>query len=239
MSMTIAIKPYIPILRWRPAELAALEKLFPQDKEGITPLIEFVMPAPSIDKESRKITKTPKERFLQALPDIPRTLLKSRGQSPAFIDVHLLDSDIRASSFNQILSSPNELGLVPIPVTYIIPVTSTSADTETRRIAVNHAKSSGCGICIRIDKSHLSEVGLPLHITNFVEDNKLDIKNTDLLVDLRIINQDTSAEDIVSQLSQLPELQKWRSFIVAGGVFPKDLTDFAAGKVHPLDRLDW
>ncbi len=239
MSMTIAIKPYIPILRWRPAELAALEKLFPQDKEGITPLIEFVMPAPSIDKESRKITKTPKERFLQALPDIPRTLLKSRGQSPAFIDVHLLDSDIRASSFNQILSSPNELGLVPIPVTYIIPVTSTSADTETRRIAVNHAKSSGCGICIRIDKSHLSEVGLPLHITNFVEDNKLDIKNTDLLVDLRIINQDTSAEDIVSQLSQLPELQKWRSFIVAGGVFPKDLTDFAAGEVHPLDRLDW
>jgi len=74
---------------------------------------------------------------------------------------------------------------------------------------------------------------------NFIEANKLDIKNTDLLVDLRIIDQNTNAEDIANQLTQLPDLQKWRSFIVSGGVFPKDLTDFAAGEVHPLDRLDW
>lgn len=237
--MATIIKPYIPILRWRPAEMAALEKLSPDKKENITPLIEFVMPAPSIDKESRKITKDPKEKFLQELPDIPKKLLKSYGQAPIFIDVHLLGSDIRSSSFKQILSSSNELDLFSIPVTYIIPVTSTSADTETRTVAVNYAKSSKHGLCIRIDKSHLSEENLPLQISNFIEVNKLDIKNTDLLIDLRIIDQGANAENIANQLAQLPDLKKWRSFIVSAGVFPKDLTSFAAGEVHPLDRLDW
>jgi len=239
MSMTMIIKPYIPILRWRPAEIAALEKLFSDERGHITPLIEFVMPAPSIDKESRKIIRTPKEKFFQELPDIPRKLLKSCGQTPVFIDVHLLGSDIRSSSLEQILSSSNELDLFSVPVIYIIPVTSTNADTETRTVAINYAKSSGHGLCIRIDKSYLSEESLPLQISNFIEINELDIKNTDLLIDLRVIDQSANAEDIANQLTQLPDLKKWRSFIVSGSVFPKDLTDFAAGEVHPLNRLEW
>jgi len=239
MNMNLIIKPYIPILRWRSAEMAALEKLFPHDREKVTPLIEFIMPAPSIDRKSRKITKTPKEKFLQALPDVTKGLLKSCGQNPTFIDVHLLDGDIRASSLKQILSSSSDLDLFSIPVTYIIPVTSTGADIETRTVAANYAKSSGRGLCIRIDKSHLEEKGLRSHIIDFVKDNGLDIENIDLLVDLRVIDQNTTAEDIARQLAQLPDLKKWRSFIVSGGVFPKDLTDFAAGEVHPLNRLDW
>ena len=236
--MTI-IKPYIPILRWKPAEMAAMEKLFPHDRENVTPLIEFIMPAPTIDKESRKVTKTPKEKFLEALPDITNNLMKSCGQNPTLIDVHLLDGDIRASSLQQILSSSSELDLFSIPVTYIIPVTSTSADMATRTVAVNYAKSSGHGICIRIDKSHLEEPDLPSHIVNFIRDNGLKAESTDLLVDLRVVDQDTSATDMAKKLARLPDLPKWRSFIVSGGVFPKDLSNFTSGEVHPLDRLDW
>ncbi|MFA7400337.1 MAG: beta family protein [Sideroxydans sp.] len=237
--MTNIIQPYIPILRWRPAEMAALERLFPNDRSKVTPLIEFIMPAPSIDKKNRKVIKTPKEKFLETLPDVAKGLLKSCGQSPTFIDVHLLDADIRASSFNQILSSSSELDLFSIPVTYVIPVTSTTADTETRLIAIDYAKSSKHGLCIRIDKSHLLEENLSLHITNFVETNKLNIEDTDLLVDLRVIDQNTNVQEILKKLEHLPDLRKWRSFTISGGIFPKDLTNFAAGEVHPLDRLDW
>ena len=232
------VKPYIPILRWRPAEMKALEKLFPQDRESVTPLIEFIMPAPSIDKETRKVTRSPKEKFLEALPDITKDLMKACGQNPTFIDVHLLDSDIRASSLEQILSSANELGLFAIPATYIIPVTSTSADMATRQIAINYAKSSGHGLCIRIDKSHLVE-DLPSRIIDFVRSNEIRHEDTDLLIDLRVIEQDTNASAIATKLKALPDLQKWRSLIISGGVFPKDLTDFTAGEVHALDRLDW
>ncbi len=235
------IKSYIPILRWRPAEIKALEKLFPQDREKVTPLIEFVMPAPSITRKDDKIivTKTRKEKFLEALPEVAENLLKSCGQMPTFIDVQQLDSDIRASSLEQILTSSSALDLFSIPVTYIIPVTGTDADVATRAVAVNYAKSSGHGLCIRIDKSHLKETNFSSHVTNFVRENHLDIGNTDLLVDLRVINQDTDTADIIEKLKNLPDLQKWRTFIVSGGVFPKDLTNFAAGEAHPLDRLDW
>ena len=237
--MTNIIKPYVPILRWRSAEMTAMEKLFPKDRSNVTPLIEFIMPAPSTDKKDRKkILKTPKEKFLETLPNVANDLSKSCGQSPVLIDVHLLDGDIRASSLDQILSASSELNIFSIPVTYVIPVTSTDADIETRSIAINYAKSSGHGLCIRIDNSHLLEPELASHLLNFIKNNNLDIQNIDLLVDLRFI-PDIDTKKVIDELEKLPNLKEWRSFIVSGGVFPKDLTEFPAGAVYPLDRLDW
>ncbi len=238
INMT-TIKTYIPILRWRLAERKALEKLFQQDRENVTPLIEFVTPAPSTKKQDGKtiITKTSKEKFLEALPNVSKDLLKFCGQSTVFVDVHLLESTIRASSLEHILTSSNGMDL--IPVTYIIPTTSTDADMATRTIAINFAKSSGHGLCVRIDKSHLKEKDISLHIANFVKDNQLDIKNTDMLVDLGVVDQNTIAADVIEQLAQIPNLGEWRSFILSGGVFPKDLTEFIPGKAHELNRLDW
>lgn len=238
MSM-VTIKSYIPILRWRPAEMKALERLSSHDSVNVTPLIEFIMPAPSIDKESRKIIKTPKEKFLETLPDITKGLLSSCGKNPVLIDTHLLDSDIRASSLNQILSSSRELDLFSIPVIYIIPVISTGVDMATRAVAIDYAKSSGHGLCIRIDKSHLEEPDIAGHISKFIAENALNIENTDLLVDLRVVDQDTDATLIARKIATLPDLKKWRSFIVSGGVFPKDLTNFQPGKAHELKRWDW
>ncbi|OGF99464.1 hypothetical protein A2Y99_00370 [Candidatus Gottesmanbacteria bacterium RBG_13_37_7] len=239
MSSVSIINSYIPIIRWRSAEMKAVEKLFSQDRSNVTPLIEFVMPAPSFDKED-KIIKTPKEKIKQALLNVPEDLLNSCGQNTVFIDVHLLDSDIRATSLKQILST-SSLGLFTIPVTYIIPVTSlsTSADIDTREVALNYAKESGHGICIRIDKSHLEEKGLFSYLDDFVKSNKLDIKNTDLLIDLRVITKDIKITELAKQLEGFQNLGEWRSFIVSGGVFPKDLTKSIAGNVYQLERLDW
>lgn len=239
MSSVPVINSYIPIIRWRSAEMKAIEKLFSQDRRNVTPLIEFVMPAPSFNKED-KIIKTPKEKIKQALLNVPEDLLNSCGQNTVFIDVHLLDSDIRATSLKQILST-SSLGLFTIPVTYIIPVTSlsTSADINTREVALNYAKESGHGVCIRIDKSHLEEKGLFSHLDDFIKSSKLDIKNTDLLIDLRVITKDIKITELAKQLEGFLNLGEWRSFIVSGGVFPKDLTNFAAGEVHSLERLDW
>lgn len=237
----IIINSYIPILRWKLAERKALERLFQQDREKLTPLIEFVMPTATTKKQGDKIviTKTPKEKLTEMLSGVANDFLKSCGQNTMFIDVHLLDSDVRASSFEQILSSSNKINLFSVPVIYIIPVTSTSADITTRAVAINYAKSSGHGLCIRIDRSHFDENDLSSHISKFVVDNKLDIKNTDLLVDLGVVGQDIITEDIVKKLAQIPNLNNWRSFIISAGAFPKNLTEFMPGKVHELDRLDW
>ena len=220
--------------------MTALEKLFPGDRADVTPLVEFIMPAPTTDKKDRrKIVEESRDKFLRKLPDVAKQLLKFCGNTPVFVDVHLLDGDIRASSFEQILTSSNDLDIFSIPVIYIIPVTSTEADMETRTVAVNYAKSSGHGLCLRVDKTHLEDKDLATHIREFMSTNGLDVADTDLLVDLQIVDADTSATDIIEKLVRLPDLKKWRSFIVTGGAFPRDLTELEVFGTHPLPRLDW
>lgn len=238
--MTAPTQSYVPILRSRLAEMTALEKLLPDDRKNVTPLVEFIMPAPTTDpNDRRKVIEKPREKFLRRMSGIAKNLLKFCGKNPVFVDVHLLDGDIRASSFEHILASSNDLDIFSIPIVYAIPVTSTSADMETRAIAVKYAKSSGHGLCLRIDKDHLKEKDLPAQIMGFLKTHGLDIKDTDLLVDLQIIDGGTSADEIIEQLAALPELTEWRSFIVSGGAFPKDLTELEVFGTHPLPRFDW
>ena len=234
------IKSYVPILRWRLAEMKAVERLYPKDREDITPLIEFMMPPPTTDKKDyKKILEDSKSKFLRKLPDIAQQLVQYCGKSTVFIDVHLLDGDIRTSAFEKILSSANALDLFSIPVIHVIPVTSTNADMITRQIAVKYSKINDSGLCIRIDGSHLNDKDLPRHIGNFIAENGLSIKNTDILVDLQIIDKDTIAKSVIKKLSHLPDINKWRSFIISGGAFPKDLTDFLKHGHYKLERLDW
>jgi hypothetical protein len=238
--MTRPIQPYVPILRWRAAELTAIQKLQPSERQNITPLVEFIMPGPTTDKKDRrKITENPKDKFLRRLPEMGNELLKFCGRDPVFLDVHLLDGDIRANAFDTILSASRALDIFPIPVTHIIPVTSTTADIATRDIATRFARESGNGLCIRIDQSHFAEPELALRITEFLKVNGLDIGNTDLLVDLQIVDDSVKPDDVLAKLVRLPDLPKWRSFIVAGGAFPKDLTHLSVFETHVVSRTDW
>lgn len=238
--MATPITSYVPILRWRPAELTALQKLHPSDRQKMTPLVELIMPNPTTDKKDRhQIVETPKDKFLRKLPEVGNGLLKFCGRDPVFVDVHLLDGDIRADAFEKILSATRALDIFSIPVTHIIPVTSTNADHATRAVATRFAKDSGNGLCIRIDKSHFADASLADHIADFLDTNALDIANTDLLVDLQIVDDSVDAKAVVTQLKRLPELTKWRSFVISGGSFPKDLTALEVFQTHTVDRADW
>ncbi|MCU1230995.1 MAG: hypothetical protein JWO97_3879 [Acidobacteria bacterium] len=212
--------------------------LQPNERQRITPLVEFIMPSPALDK-NRQIKESSRNKFLRKLPEMSNELLQFCGNDPIFLDVHLLDGDIRANAFDTLLSASRALDIFSIPVTHIIPVTSTIADDTTRGVAARFARESGNGLCIRIDRSHFAEPRLAEHITEFINVNDLDIANTDLLVDLKIVDQHVDPRGIVAQLARLPDLTKWRSFIVAGGAFPKDLTHLGVFETHVVDRAEW
>ena len=236
----MTIKSYVPILRWKLGEILAMERLYPKDRESMTPLIEFIMPAPTTDKKDyNKILEDSKSKFLRVLPGVTHQIIKSWGKSPILVDVHLLDGDIRTRAFEEILSSASTLDIFAIPVVYIIPVTSTDADMNTRQIAIKYSKINNRGLCIRIDRSHLDNDNIAEHIENFVKENKLNIENTDILVDLQVVDKDTKTDSVVEKLSRLPNINKWRSFIVSGGAFPKDLSDLSKHEHHQLERFDW
>ncbi len=220
--------------------MLALERLYPQDREKITPFIEFIMPPPKTDKDDRrKIVEDSKSKFLRQLPDIGKRLLKYCGRSTVFLDVHLLDGDIRASVFESILASTSARDLFSIPVVHIIPVVGTDADMATRKVAVKYAKMNDRGLCIRIDDSHFKDENLAEHFEDFVKSHGLDIKNVDILVDLQIVDENTMAETVIEKLTRIPQIKDCRSFILSGGAFPKDLSELQPFDTHPLNRNDW
>ncbi len=234
------IKSYVPILRWRTAEMLAFERLYPQDREAITPFIEFIMPPPKTDKDNRKkILEDSKSKFLRQLPEVGKRLIKYCGKNSIFLDVHLLDGDIRASAFESILSSANEVDLFSIPVVHIIPVVGTDADMATRQVAVKYAKIGKKGLCIRIDNSHFKDEDLSRHIESFIKDHGLDIKNIDILVDLQIVDKNITPESVIEKFSHIPHIKDYRSFILSGGAFPKDLSELQKFESHQIDRIDW
>ncbi len=234
-----ARRPYVPIVRWRPAEIRAIKQLNGICKASIKPVFEFILPPPTTDrKDYKKVLEDSKTKFLRKLPKIAKQMLDCWGIESAFIDVHLLDGDIRPTAFDSILSSTRNLGISTIPVTYIVPVESSRADIDVRRLAVNFANRSEQGLCIRIDISHFGPQ-LSQAIEKFVKDEALDITKTDLLVDLKVIDSQPAGEEVASQISQLPYLVEWRSIILAAGSFPRDLSNFEKHGHYTIPRHEW
>ena len=69
-------KHYVPILKWKRAEQSALQALNDKDKQGMTPLIQFVMP-------KAKSKDSPEKQFESVIADFrEKTLvLRYRGEA--------------------------------------------------------------------------------------------------------------------------------------------------------------
>lgn len=231
---------YVPILRWKKAEKDALEALDPNIRNQIAPLFEFIMPPPIRDKkEFKKVVKESKTVFTDRLSKTIEDINKCSPGGTVYVDVHLVDWDLRVSTLKYILDSANECNAIIIPVTHILPVLGTETDKKVRMTAIDYAKSGAAGLCIRIDRISLDEATLVSDINDFVRGNGLAFENTDLLIDLGVIDEDDEALMIAEKLAALPNLQEWRNVIVTGGAFPKDLSKFEKHSYHKLPRYDW
>jgi hypothetical protein len=234
------IREYVPILRWKAAERDALAKLDPIIRAQITPLFEFIMPGPKRDSTDYKtILKDSRSIFQDRLPKVVNEINKCSPSGSVFIDVHLVDGALRSQALDFILDSADFAESTLIPVTHIFPEKSSVADDLTRQVVVNYGRSSGMGLCIRIDRSSLVDQDLSSAITRFLVQNKLTMENTDVLVDLGIVDESDDPDGLARRLAVIPELNRWRSFIVAGGAFPKDLTQFEKHTRAQIPRTDW
>lgn len=231
---------YVPILRWKQAEKAALAKLDSEIHARTTPFFEFIMPGPVRDKDDfKKIIIDPRTRFRLDVPKIIKEINKCHSSGSAFIDMHLIDWDMKNEAFEYVLSRSREANAALIPVTYIFPDQSTQADMDMRNIAVKYAKQNGTGLCVRIDRSSLNDDMLAENIENFLHTNNLNVSTTDLFIDLGIVDSSDSVAEIEKMLARLPLIDQWRSFVLSGGAFPKDLTEFEKHSHPEIPRFDW
>jgi hypothetical protein len=81
---------YMPILKWKPAEEAALAELTDKVRSQILPLVEIQ--TPSVKRDSNGLEQPPKHLFLH-LQTVALELARSWGiGSSVVVDVHALPS---------------------------------------------------------------------------------------------------------------------------------------------------
>lgn len=243
-------KHYMPILKWKSAEMRALRDLSDEDKKYITPLVELVMPkvsSPYKDKE-KKIKKSPEEISVEVVfkfkskrrNEIPEEILNSWGSGPIFVDFSLLHEGqhtarLKVESMNKIVPSCANIGL------NLIPVINLNDEGVIKQTVSLLSNKYGTGLCLRITSADLKEIEqLNQKIKDFLKTYGMVENNIDLLVDIKSIYKENSHYlRYVNQSQKVVNLFKWRNLIFASGAFPEDLQECKFGEETFIPRSDW
>lgn len=222
-------KHYVPILRWKQAERIALKKLSSEDKAGVTPLVEIPPGALEVSNASGTVGVD------QGLSKVAEEVLGSWGEGKLFLDLGLVDHGVRASGSAHPVTALFDAGRSLYPS--FIPVTTLGRDLAYQKAVGSVIARDELGICLRLRGSELRRPGLADEIYQLLGRFDLKYENVDLLVDYGVVAENPPNLTEVCEL--LPALSRWRTFTVASGAFPKNLTAIRPPGEHMLSRRDW
>jgi len=220
---------YVPILRWKRGEQVALKNLFENDRPHITPLIELV---PG-DFTSEKIQKAGnlKNKLIKTSQQFESCL----GKSDFFVDLINIPKILASTSDKHFFEVLNEntldYGL------HMIPVTGLRRSDRYQASIKSIIEFSLQGICLRIYFSDMNQPSFREDIKDVLSYFNLKPNNTHLLIDLRIVDDNYPQFSLLCK--NLPFLEKWKSFTVSSGSFPKDLSELEKNRQHEITRQDW
>ena len=227
---------YVPVLRWKQAEKDALQWLRDEDKARLMPLLEII-PRTFRTKDNKKSLPV-----RPVLREIAQEIETSWGSSPVFIDVeHVIRAGLRDPSGSHLLEvlAQEKRNLLPLfpGSSNLVPVTGLSRSEDCQKTVSSIIEEDKTGACFRIPVHEVSHPKLADKLEMLLGRLKLDVADVDLLVDYQAPNG--SHPDLKTLCSALPQLSKWRSFIVLIGAFPIDLQKLEKNCQHNLPRDDW
>lgn len=228
-------KHYVPILKWKRAEQSALQALSDRDKQGMTPLIQFVMPkAKSADNPEKQFQSVISE-FTGKIPLLAQQILKTWGTTPIFVDFSLLyTTPLRIECLRSITASGRTLGM------QLIPVLSLNDEAEFKKAVYAAAKKYSSGVCLRLVPFDIADtVRLNKAVQAFLGESGIAEADIDLLVDTKEIGANGSYQAYVNASQKIHNLSKWRTFTFASGAFPADLSHCKLDEENFIPRLDW
>jgi hypothetical protein len=219
---------YVPILRWKRAEWIALRNLFDRDREAMTPLVELV--PRSFGPNSKGDVPAPQT----VLANVAAEIGESWGTSRIFVDLWLLGrmpalpGGIHPMVFLGDQTRARQLN--------VIPVTGLGRQPAYQAAIAAVAASNSCGICLRVHPAEIQSADFSARLESLMGAIGVREKDVDLLVDFQVL--DAGPMNLATLELRVPNLARWRTFTIASGAFPPDLTQFAIGQ-HLLPRLDW
>lgn len=213
---------YVPALRWKEGERAALSNLSESAKAQTRPLLTLA-PAQYVGKKA-----TLKHAPVPASERVVDDLTTCWGQRPIFFDA----SGVPASTDNahpiaEVAELAAKRGLV------IVPVSGLGVPSPYREAALEISQRHKTGIGLRIDLEEFATA------KSWAPDWKIPLADTDLIVDF---------EDNVQHVASLGSTLKtvfrdlfrgsdWRSCTILGTSLPANFTAYSAG-LHRINRSE-
>jgi len=228
---------YVPILKWKGAEIKALKELYDRHKKHVCPLIQI------IHKEKAEDTlEDLAKRFRdEQLYKIREGIIDAWGNEKIFVSFNLLyTTELKLESFKVVLEDDlkNEGS--------IIPVIHLSDDKKIRDYVFSLAKENNREICLRIipadfgidNNININEINSK--IKNCLDKYKVKESLVNLIVDISDFGSDKSLYDKYFEASQgIYNISNWRTFAFSGGSFLKDLSSCKTDVDNIYSRSEW
>jgi len=224
---------YVPVLKGRQGELAALSSIQPITRQGILPLLEI---APGSADESQQpgqlrtvINRTAKRLQTWA----GNRLLLDAG----FLPPEVVSGDDFGAVGNSVLAAI-ESGVDATPVVHL------DDDPQAHRDAATLHADLRRGVAIRLGTEDLDEDSEDIEtaLAELLSTLGAERRDVDLILDLGAVNGDLSVRAgsrlVADALRGLTAMDEWRNVIAAGGAFPSDLSAFDAWTLGEAPRYD-
>lgn len=223
---------YVPVLKGKEGEFAALEALQPDIRRRLMPLIE--VPGVPYDYANERPAKSLEDH----IGGIAERLFKSCTNAPLYLDLPWFEEDEDLEdgrvALEAVLTDCTKMGVNAIPVV------SRISSEKYVAAAGNCANTNRTGVCVR------------LLVEDFEEDTDLEVEvdrllrgveanNSDLLIDLEDLGAEASRAMLVARsiFSMIPRKDTWRRMIMAAASFPEDLSEVDASTITTLARREW
>lgn len=214
---------YVPILKGKEGEYAALEALKMEIKGQVMPLIEI----PAIPYDY--VNECPSKSLDEYVVGIPDRLYRACATTPFYLDLPWFGQEETLSSgrtaFESVLTKSTELGIAAVPVVY------RESSPAYLAAAKAHAAGTQSGTCIRLLVEDFEEdVDLDAEIDRLLSTATIGIQSADLMLDLEDLGANAGRAALIARsvFTMIPRKDAWRRIILAAASFPEDLSDVSA-----------
>lgn len=221
---------YVPVLKGRQGEFAALAEVQLSTRQRVLPLVEII-PGPADDPAD-----------LKSLINHTARKLKVWAGDRLLLDAGLLPTDVvvdgRSGALGCAVSAAVGELVDATPV-----VRLNDEDLAFKDAAAAHAEH-GNGIAVRLNAEDLDEDSEDIDESLSALLAKLGVtrRNVDLILDLGVVDGDPAVR-VLSRLAAdalrgLTAIEEWRQVVVAAGAFPSDLSTFGPWTIGEPIRYD-
>ncbi|MDP2815586.1 MAG: hypothetical protein Q8O19_02775, partial [Rectinemataceae bacterium] len=219
--MTFGPSQYVPILKVKRGEKAALKIIAPLVGTRITPLLEIVERNPEKKETLHKHLDTAFDKLAESLYAYPR----------CFIDTRELAGDGSIAA-DEVYKRAAATGIAFTPVTGVTRV-------HDFRAALNYRAQ---GIAIRLTRKNFETGRLEALLMSFMGSHGLKPSEVDLIADLGELDKmiPAGAYSLIDGfLSSIPNQPDWRTLTLSGCSFPPSMGAVKKNSWSLVQRLEW